>query len=452
MITPISFSKFALIVFCAIFFVGTEFSSYFTGIISVNNIYDLKRILVIGAIVTLSAVFVFVKSPVIFLPSRTTLWVLILTFSIGVVSAYYSKHIFWSAIELFNFLMLIYLFFIFTSAIASLGRDKVIEYLFYFSVAFLFCISIKFILLLYFHFLDSNRPNIHSLLSGFMNVRFFNQLQVMLIPILFLSFYSDSLKKFRPVTLFILSVMWMMLLQSESRGALLALGVATLFSCFSLQANYRRQFITPIIQSLCIGTVMWLVFIIILPIFVFGDDIWQLRTTSSGRFDLWAYILNNIPDHLWLGYGPMSFAWAEGRPLLSAHPHNYLMQILYEFGVVVFLLVTLFSAFHLHKIKINIYEAQFQESRLVVLFSLVSVWIYSLFDGVIVMPLSQVFLTMLFALNISGYKNFGLKIKWRIIVFMGGLLLAEILMNSLDLASYSEKLFPRFWLHGVVGF
>jgi len=56
-----------------------------------------------------------------------------------------------------------------------------------------------------------------------MNVRFFNQLQVMLMPLLCLSFYMDELKKFKWLAVLAFSFLWLILLQSEARGALLAI-------------------------------------------------------------------------------------------------------------------------------------------------------------------------------------------------------------------------------------
>src|SRR5690606_31499995 len=100
--------------------------------------------------------------------------------------------------------------------------------------------------------------------------------------------------------------------------------------------------------------------------------------------------------------------WAEARPLPNAHPHNALLQFLYEFGVFSFILLASWSVMKLRTIlkrltllgtKPNEYlavklqssiDTRFDTNRdttdIVLVFALCAVWIYAMFDGVIVMP------------------------------------------------------------------
>ncbi|QYX64364.1 O-antigen ligase family protein [Shewanella putrefaciens] len=309
-----------------------------------------------------------------------------------------------------------------------------------------------------------------------MNVRFFNQLQVMLMPLLCLTFYIEQLKKYKRAAMLAFSVLWLILLQSEARGALLAMVVAAFVVYSFLSADLRKAFIRPIMKAVTLGTLLWLVLIIIIPLFLFDSQIWQLRTNSSGRIDMWIYILQTIPEHVWLGHGPMSFAWAEARPLPNAHPHNALLQFLYEFGVFAFILLASWSLMKLRvilkqlkllRVKSNEYLAEQPQSSInknldksldidtgttdiVLVFSLCAIWVYTMFDGVIVMPLSQALLVALLALNCRQYQPRVITppLKFALVTIV--IICGALLITSLGDAALNQQMYPRLWLAGII--
>ncbi|WP_166485342.1 O-antigen ligase family protein [Shewanella sp. ANA-3] len=307
-----------------------------------------------------------------------------------------------------------------------------------------------------------------------MNVRFFNQLQVALLPLLCLSFYIEPLKKYKRVAMVTFSVLWLILLQSEARGALLALLVAAIVVYRFLPASFGKAFIRPIMKAVAFGTLLWLVLIIIIPLFIFDSPIWQLRTNSSGRIDMWIYILHAIPEHIGLGYGPMSFAWAEARPLPNAHPHNALMQFLYEFGVVAFILLASWSLITLWSIlkRLKLLGAKSSEhlaknsqcsldtsshivietdtTDIVLAFALCAIWIYAMFDGVIVMPLSQALLVALLALNCRHYQSRVITLPLKVALVAILITCGALLIVSLGDTALNQQLYPRLWLTGII--
>lgn len=471
-----AFSRIILLLFFAIFFMGSLLSGYFSGFAGLGNSYDLKRILVIVFVMVAMVLLSYRKSVPIAILSPYTCWVVSVIFILGFISALNSKHPFWSFVELANFLLLLCLFYIVGVLIADIGKTAVLQYFFWFALFFSVCISVKFFLLLLFHAFDANRPDVHSLVAGFMNVRFFNQLQVMIVPLLCLSFYIEQLKKYKRASMLAFSVLWLILLQSEARGALLAMVVAAFVVYSFLPVDLRKAFIRPIMKAVALGTLLWLVLIIIIPLFIFDSQIWQLRTNSSGRIDMWIYILQTIPEHVWLGHGPMSFAWAEARPLPNAHPHNVLLQFLYEFGVFAFILLASWSLIKLRAIlkrltllgakPSDLLAAKPQSSidksldtdsdigtdttDIVLVFALCAVWIYAMFDGVIVMPLSQALLAALLALNCHDNKVIELSIPWRIAAVAVVLVLGCVLVSSLADPELNQQMYPRLWLKGGV--
>jgi hypothetical protein len=283
-----------------------------------------------------------------------------------------------------------------------------------------------------------------------MNVRFFNQLQVVLMPLLYLSFYMEELKKFRHLAILAFSFLWLILLQSEARGAVLAIMVSAFLVHSFLPISARKHFIRPLLTAIVLGTGLWLVLIVILPLFIFDNDIWQLRVDSSGRIAMWLYILQEIPQRIFMGYGPMGFAWAEGKPLLNAHPHNALLQFLYEYGIGVFLVVTVWSVLKLTTLFENLKQTQGVNPNTVIIFALCSAWCYSLFDGMIVMPLSQALLAALLAINCQNYKVITVHTQWRLLAALVVLLLGTVLISSLDHPELKQSMYPRLWLTGLV--
>lgn len=468
------FSRIILLTFFALFFLGSVLSGYITGYLGVDNAYDLKRILVIIFIVCSAVGLLWRSSIPIILPSPLTLWVVVSLFILGLLSTFFSQHPFWSLLELANFFLLLCLFYILGILITDIGRNLTLQYFFGFALFFSICIAVKFFLLLFFHALDANRPDVHSLVAGFMNVRFFNQLQVMLLPLLCLSFYIEPLKKYKRAAMLAFSVQWLILLQSEARGALLAIVLAAVVVYRFLPANLGKTFVLPMLKAVVFGTLLWLVLIIIIPLFIFDSPIWQLRTNSSGRIDMWIYILQMIPERIGLGYGPMSFAWAEARPLPNAHPHNALLQFLYEFGVVAFILLVSWSLITLwSKLKrLTLLGEKLSEhlaknsqcsldtgshigiekdtTDIVLVFALCAIWIYAMFDGVIVMPLSQALLVALLALNYRHYQLRVIALPWKVVLMAAVIICGALLIDSLGDAELNPQLYPRIWLTGII--
>lgn len=470
------FSRIFLLTFFALFFLGSVLSGYITGYLGVDNAYDLKRILVIIFIVCSAVGLLWRSSIPMIAPSPFTLWVVVSLFILGFISTLFSQHPFWSLLELANFFLLLCLFYILGVLITDIGRNLTLQYFFGFALFFSICIAVKFFLLLFFYALDANRPDVHSLVAGFMNVRFFNQLQVMLLPLLCLSFYIEPLKKYKRAAMLAFSVQWLILLQSEARGALLAIVLAAVVVYRFLPANLGKTFVLPMLKAVVFGTLLWLVLIIIIPLFIFDSPIWQLRTNSSGRIDMWIYILHAIPERIGLGYGPMSFAWAEARPLPNAHPHNALMQFLYEFGVVAFILATSWSLItlwaklkrltllgekvggkpseHLAKNRQSsldtVSDIDKDTTDIVLAFALCAIWMYAMFDGVIVMPLSLALLMALLALNCRQYEPRVIALPWKVVLMAAVITCAALLIVSLGDTALNQQLYPRLWLTGII--
>ncbi|WP_434939339.1 O-antigen ligase family protein [Shewanella sp. HL-SH8] len=446
-----TFSKVFFLLFACIFLLGTVFAVDFAHAIGIDNEYDIKRFLVIGFVWFSSLGLCFVKHVEFIRFSTVTKLMCMIFFTLAIISALINQHLFWGMVEIANIVLLITVFLLFTTCIRALESETVHFGVYVSALLFSVFTLVKYILFLIFSYLDAQNFDIHGLISGYVNVRFFNQLQVMIIPMLFLPFFKQNLAKFRTGTFIVIALHWMVLLQTEARGGMLSLILAvTLLSCFLCKEN-RRSFIYPLLQTMLVGICLWIVFIIIIPYWLMDSANFQIRTSSSGRIDLWLYVLTSIPDSLWLGFGPMSFAWAEGKPLLNAHPHNAIVQLLYEYGVITCILGSAWVFSRMYN-RLNILKQAKNISIMPIVYAVLSGLIYSLFSGVAVMPFAQLLFVFLLVIQIQdGSRNINqVAVSVRVMLFLSVTLISCFFLCSYKHLELNTALFPRIWVNGLL--
>jgi hypothetical protein len=448
-----TYSKGLFIIFGCLFLLGTVFAVKFTHFVGVDSEYDIKRIIVIGCVWLFSLGLCFVKDIECIRLSTATKACVIIFFTLAVCSALLSKHPFWGAIEIANIGLLICAFIFFVISMRPFERDTIHFGAYACFLLFSVFTFVKYILFLLFSYADAQSFDIHGLISGYVNVRFFNQLQVMVMPLLFLPFFKQDLAKFRSVSFIVISLHWMVLLQTEARGGALSLILASSLIMLFLGKDSRKQFIFTLLQTILLGIFLWLVFIIIIPYWLMESENFQMRTGSSGRLDLWLFVLTAMPESLWLGFGPMSFAWAEGKPLPSAHPHNAVMQVLYEYGVVVFILC---CAWVVSRVYSRLRMLSKYKNRLLIpiLYAVLSSLIYSLFSGVSVMPFAQLLFVFLVAMLVQFDSMDVCKLRKlaQISLFLIVFFISCFLLATYKYQELLPALFPRIWVNGLISY
>ncbi|MGI2106986.1 O-antigen ligase family protein [Shewanella frigidimarina] len=448
-----TYSRGLLIVSACFFLLGTIFAVKFARLVGVESEYDIKRIIVIGCVWLFSLGLCFVKDIEFIRFSTATKAFVGIFFTLAVSSALLSKHPFWSGIEIANIALLICAFIFFVISIRTFEKDTIYFWVYTSFLLFSVFTFVKYILFLLFSYADAQSFDIHGLISGYVNVRFFNQLQVMVMPLLFLPFFSQNLARFKSISFIVISLHWTVLLQTEARGAILSLILASSLIMFFLSAVSRKQFIFTLLQTILLGIFLWLVFIIIIPYWLMDSANLQIRTTSSGRIDLWFYILQSIPEHLWFGFGPMSFTWAEGKPLPHAHPHNAVMQLLYEYGVITCIAITTWVISRVYNRLVMLKQLK-NVSIIPIVYAVLAGLIYSLFSGVAVMPFAQILFVFMLSMlmQYGGNNDCKLGILTRI-----GLFLLISAISCLLLATYKHQellpaMFPRIWVNGLISY
>ncbi len=123
---------------------------------------------------------------------------------------------------------------------------------------------------------------------------------------------------------------------------------------------------------------------------VTGPRIW----TSSGRLAMWRGALREAQAHPLLGIGPMNYA-CTGPIYRAAHPHNFPLQLMVEWGIPAFLLLLLVAGIALLKLLHGLRKPAKEDLPVVPLagylaLALLAASIHACLSGVLVMPASQV--------------------------------------------------------------
>jgi putative inorganic carbon (hco3(-)) transporter len=315
-----------------------------------------------------------------------------------------------------------------------------------------------------------------ALLTGFSSIRSFNQYQLwglglITLPLLTFDFKNTYTRRWLHVALIF---WWVILFYSTSRGALLAWGLGLLCTALIYRKLawpfIRLQFIH--ITAGYLGYVILFQFIPSLRHATAGTATETalvtgtiLRNTTSDRIGLWNLSFNLIQDHPIFGVGAMHYAWNNTG---VAHPHNSALQLMAEWGLPAALIIITIAGYGfycwLKKVNINSLKTQTKlDSNLgiILFFTMVTNAAYSLVDGVIVMPISQVMMFTVIGLVMGYYFNGRLtetKQTNKIWPVFAGIILITLVWSTLPEilqgAAGSEKHFsigytatgPRLWL------
>ena len=247
--------------------------------------------------------------------------------------------------------------------------------------------------------------------TGFSNVRAFNQYQLWSLGLITLPLMAFDLSKQMRRWLYIaLTFWWVLLFYSASRGVLIAWLIGSIITVL-----IYKKLAWPLLRIHLINLVSgYLTYVLLFKVIpklnestlVTGT---VLRETTSDRVGLWhkAYIL--AMEAPWLGVGPMHYAW---NSTTYAHPHNSVLQLAAEFGMPATLIVLTIAAygitawlkkFNLRQLSSsNVFE---KNLSVILFFTIVTNVLYSLVDGVIVMPISQVMMFTMIGLLIGHYTK-----------------------------------------------
>jgi len=179
----------------------------------------------------------------------------------------------------------------------------------------------------------------------FANIRFFNHTQTATLPLLILlCCITPKHSRLRLLWWGLCVYWWMAIFATTGRGTLAGIVAGTVVVTI-LRRRLALPYVNAVILSAVLGLVAYFVFLVMIPYLAGGSAFGAFsyaidRTASdpvSGRGILWHRAIELIKQHPLLGVGPMHFAHNAGDLHIGAHPHDWIMQILSEWGIPAFL-------------------------------------------------------------------------------------------------------------------
>lgn len=247
------------------------------------------------------------------------------------------------------------------------------------------------------------------LLHGFSNYRFFNQAQAWIIPILAIPLITNvfTTQKHRYYWVFwsLLCLNVTLLVFFSARGTSLSLLISTVIILMATKDIAKPLILRLTILIAVALAIYWLLFVTIPGLTGFSiTDTVNIRVSSSGRWELWLICLDIIKNNPLFGIGPMGLAGVSNSLSIS-HPHNSVLQLAAEWGIPATGIIVFCYFYMLMTIWRSSQDKSVSQERRVyrlsLTWALLSGSIYSLFSGVIVMPMSQLLGVTIIGLIIS---------------------------------------------------
>ncbi len=302
----------------------------------------------------------------------------------------------------------------------------------------------------------SNQESLWWWHGAFINVRYFDDT---LLPIIFIAFYLTTSPKIKPLLKWLLSIAIGFylygLLNDGARAPLLSCLIGAITILIINRPAVNKSILKYLIISLLVAILLYAgQHLLYTPI---NSILFREVQSSSGRVDLWTnaiYALYKSGFQLLLGSGgnPISgYIINDGRNPM--HPHNFIIQWLYEWGILstlsILALVTLLIK-HTFKQRLTIPNY--------LLVGLIAIAIDALLSGSWVYPMSQINCILLMSLAFSHTKEpqqnhpltsihlLTIAMACFMMLFLSPILNEKINPHFTD--SEHKQSAPRFWLNG----
>lgn len=248
---------------------------------------------------------------------------------------------------------------------------------------------------------------------GFSNIRLFQQYQLWSLGLICIPLLSFDLKKNVHYWLyFALICWWVLLFYAASRGVILGWIIAMVATAI-IYKKLAWPFLRIQIFTSFFGLCAYLVLFKIIPYLVTGPNTIVtstiFRDTTYDRLDLWKVAYVMIKNFPLVGVGPMHFYHYN---TFGTHPHNSVLQIASEWGLPATAIILWIVGYCSHCWYKRFNAAQIQADfklninlTIVLFFSVIASGAYSLVEGVIVMPISQVLMFTVIGMMIGQYTS-----------------------------------------------
>jgi O-antigen ligase len=253
---------------------------------------------------------------------------------------------------------------------------------------------------------------------GFSNIRAFNHVQTSTLPLLvLLCCLAPKVSRLRWLWLCVTAYWWLALYATTARGTLVGMAAASIAVALLL-GRAALPYIRQLFISAMLGLAAYLVLLVAVPMLLGLDGFGALSSAiqrtaadpASGRMHLWRIAVVLIMQHPVLGVGPMHFAHY-GRPaLIGAHPHDWLLQIASEWGLPALACFALAIGLAVRALVRAAHGVAGEDgdNRAVaaaLVTGAVAILVDGLVSGILVMPQSQLGVTLYLACAIGWYRT-----------------------------------------------
>lgn len=245
--------------------------------------------------------------------------------------------------------------------------------------------------------------------TGFTNIRTFNQYQFWTLGFILLPLLSFELSKAKRLFLHIaLTAWWVLLFYSASRGVLIAWLIAMCLTGLAYQ-KLAWPFLRLQLTHIITGFVSYQV------LFKFIPSVNQsilvthtiARQSTHDRMALWEQAILLIKNSPIFGVGPMHYAWFNKT---NGHPHNSILQLASEWGLPATCIILGIAAYafycwikQFNRQQLHTTPTLDKHLSIILFFTMIANASYSMVDGVIVTPISQVLMFTMIGLMLGQY-------------------------------------------------
>jgi putative inorganic carbon (hco3(-)) transporter len=244
----------------------------------------------------------------------------------------------------------------------------------------------------------------YSLCNGFSNTRFYGQFLTWTMPFTIGALAVNKHYPYRKAIAFLLLIEWGFEFLTLNRSFIVAMA-ATLPAVWWVNRPQFNAYANWLLLSAGGGFAIYILMLHVVPGLLGIDVSYAVKFSSgrdvldsSGRVQLWLDSAHLMMSHPWLGAGPMMTA-LDSTSKIASHPHNYILQLLAEWGVPFTLLLVVGATYGAIQWKklINKTSIEIQLLALPVTAALAAGAVAGLFDGLLVMPVSLTYMTLILA-------------------------------------------------------
>lgn len=331
-----------------------------------------------------------------------------------------------------------------------------------------------------------DQPDPGNLIPGFDIYRFFNHGQTVTLPLLglFICLMAGEAvrsRRWRRAGWVALVLWWMLLFVTAGRGTFIGV-VLAMASVGWVRKSLAWPWVRTMAWGALGGLLAYMVLYVALPQlqglgpFSFLGYVVQrsIETPGSSRGALWSCAALMVQQHPWLGAGPLHYAQLCAPLGIAAHPHNWVLQIAAEWGLPVLACLVGVCAYALRALhccgaQLPPSDAANQAMLTCWLATGAAILLDGLVSGLLVMPVSQLWLAIYAGLAWGWVQSFSLAVPqlhsraWRLAagvflvgaagVFSVGVATSHRVASALEATPESELalLRPRAWGLGLFG-